>query len=61
MTTRAVTLAEVTRQAREEGCDAVIGGYSVNLYAKQEGMPSVVIRTGEDTIRQALGEAVRIV
>ena len=41
------------RRAREEGCDAAIGGYSVNLYAKQEGMPSVVIRTGEDTIRQA--------
>ncbi|RHR55171.1 AAA family ATPase [Clostridium sp. AF18-27] len=61
MTTRPEELAQVIRQAREEGCDAVIGGYSVNLYAKQEGMPSVVIRTGEDTIRQALGEAVRIV
>lgn len=59
--TRHEELVQVVRQAREEGCEAVIGGYSVNLCAKQEGLPSVVIRTGEDTIQQALGEAVRIV
>ncbi len=53
-------LAKWIRQAAEDGCGAVIGGYSVKLYAEQEHLPAVVIRTGEDTIQQAINEAVRI-
>lgn len=48
-------------QAIKDGCDAIIGGYSANIVAKEQGVNSVVIRTGEDTIYQAIDEAVNTV
>lgn len=48
-------------QAIKDGCDAIIGGYSANIEAKKQGIHSVVIRTGEDTIYQAIDEAVHTV
>ena len=52
---------DTMQKVLEAGCDAVIGGYSVNILARQMGINSVVIRTGEDTILMALDEAIRTV
>ena len=48
-------------RAKAEGCDAVIGGYAANLCAEKAGLPAVIVRTGEETIQQAMNEAVRTV
>ena len=54
-------LKKTVEEAINAGCDALIGGYSANIQAKKAGLPSVVIRTGEDAILRALDEAVRTV
>ena len=43
------------------GCDAVVGGYSACILAEHRGIPSVVIKTGQDTVARAVDEAVRTV
>ena len=43
------------------GCDAVVGGYSACILAGHMGIPSVVIKTGQDTVSRAVDEAVRTV
>ena len=43
------------------GCDALIGGYSAVELAERHGILSRLIRTGEDTILQAINEAIRTV
>lgn len=52
-------LAVTVNKAISDGCDALIGGYSANIQAGKVHLPSVVIRTGEDTILQAVDEAIR--
>ena len=39
----------------------MIGGYSANILARRYGLPSVIIRTGEDTLLQAIDEAINTV
>lgn len=48
-------------KAMAAGCDALIGGYSANILARQNHFPSVIIQTGEDTVLQALNEAIHTV
>ena len=48
-------------EAIVHGCDALIGGYSAVELAEKHGIPSRLIRTGEDTILQAINEAIRTV
>ena len=48
-------------EAVAHGCDALIGGYSAVELAEKHGIPSRLIRTGEDTILQAINEAIRTV
>lgn len=48
-------------EAVAHGCDALIGGYSAVELAERHGIPSRLIRTGEDTILQAINEAIRTV
>ena len=43
------------------GCDAVVGGYSACILAEHKGIPSVVIKTGQETVARAVAEAVRTV
>lgn len=43
------------------GCDALIGGYSAVALAEKHGIPSRLIRTGEDTVLQAINECIRTV
>lgn len=54
-------LPEILDHALAAGCDALIGGYSANILAGQRGLPSVVIRTGEEALGQALDEAIHTV
>lgn len=48
-------------EAIAHGCDALIGGYSAVELAQKNGIPSRLIRTGEDTILQAVNETIRTV
>lgn len=48
-------------EAKKNGCDALIGGFSSGKYAQKMGLPFRLIRTGEDTVLQAINEAVRTV
>ena len=48
-------------KAKAAGCDALIGGYSANILARQYNIPSVIIRTGEDTVLQTLDETLHTV
>ncbi|MGL5433894.1 MAG: sigma 54-interacting transcriptional regulator [Lachnospiraceae bacterium] len=54
-------LEQTITKALADGCDALIGGYSANIAASRNGLPSVVIRTGEATVLQATNEAVHTV
>jgi len=54
-------LPKTLEKALAAGCDALIGGYSANILARQYGLPSVIIRTGEDTLLQAIDEAINTV
>lgn len=56
-----VNLPQVLEEALDAGCDALIGGYSANILARQYGLPSVVIKTGESAILQAIDEAINTV
>jgi len=54
-------LPKTLEKALAAGCDALIGGYSANILARQYGLSSVIIRTGEDTLLQAIDEAINTV
>ena len=54
-------LPAMVRQAISDGCGALIGGYSANMAAARAGIPSVIVRTGEEAVNLALEEAVRTV
>ena len=54
-------LPAIVVQAAADGCDALIGGYSANKAASAAGLPSVIVRTGEEAVLLALEEAVRTV
>ncbi len=54
-------LEETMERILASGCDAVVGGYSACILAGHMGIPSVVIKTGQDTVSRAVDEAVRTV
>ena len=54
------TVEECMEQAVENGCDAMIGGYTVLLTAQKKGIPAAVIKTGDEAIYQVLDEAIHI-
>lgn len=54
-------LPATLKKALDAGCDALIGGYSANILARKQGLPSVIIRTGEDTVLKAVDEAIHTV
>lgn len=51
-------LPATIEKALADGCDALVGGYSASVLARQNGLPSIIIRTGEDAIARAVDEAV---
>lgn len=54
-------LESSVKSAMERGCDAIIGGYTASIHAAKYHLPFQMIDTGEDTILQALNEAIRTV
>lgn len=48
-------------QAAADGCDLILGGFSVVSCAKELGMTSVLIETGEEAVRDAVAAAVQSV
>lgn len=55
------SLPDTLEEIIGSGCDALIGGYSAASLARQMGLPSVIIKTGEDTLLQATDEAIHTV
>ena len=51
-------LPQVLNKAIEDGCDALVSGYSANLLAGKMGLNSVVIQTGTAALSQAMNEAI---
>ena len=51
-------LPQVLNKAIEDGCDALVSGYSANLLAGKMGLNSVVIQTGAAALSQAMDEAI---
>lgn len=47
--------------AVENGCDAIIGGYSAFLLAQEREIPSFFIHTGEEAIMQVLDNAIHVI
>lgn len=54
-------LEKNVEEAKRNGCDALIGGFSSGRYAQKYQLPFRLIRTGEDTVFLALNEAIRTV
>jgi transcriptional regulator with PAS, ATPase and Fis domain len=54
-------LPTMVRRAIDEGCDTVIGGYSVKGLAREYGANAIGLESGEESIGQALEEAIRAV
>lgn len=48
-------------QALADGCDVIVGGFSVVEHAMRRGIHAFVVRTGEEAFARALEEAVRTV
>ncbi len=51
-------LPQVLNKAIEDGCDALVSGYSANLLAGKMGLNSVVIQTSAAALSQAMDEAI---
>ena len=47
--------------AKQDGCDVIVGGYSVQQDAGLLGLPAILLRTGRETYAQSLEEAIRAV
>lgn len=47
------------QKAMSSGCDALIGGYSASLTARQLGLQTTTIQTGKDTVFHAFNTALR--
>ena len=45
--------------AKQDGCDVIVGGYSVQQDAGLLGLPAILLRTGRETYAQSLEEAIR--
>ncbi len=54
-------LPTMVRRAIHEGCDTVIGGYSAKELAREHGAHAIGLESGEESVGQALEEAIRAV
>ncbi|MDD3368855.1 MAG: sigma 54-interacting transcriptional regulator [Lachnospiraceae bacterium] len=54
-------LPETMEKIQSSGCEVIVGGYSINILAKKKHVPSVIIKTGENTILHTVNEAIRTV
>lgn len=54
-------LSRTVAEALKARCDALIGGYSATIIARQHKLPAVIIKTGEAALLQAANEAIHTV
>lgn len=54
-------ICQIALNAKKWGYDALVGGYTAILRAKQAGMPAVLIRSGEDAVLQSINDAIRTI
>lgn len=54
-------IKETVLRAVSDGCDLILGGFSAASYAEEAGIPSVLIETGEEAVRDAVHAAVQSV
>lgn len=52
-------ISSTFKLAKQHGCDAFIGGYSVYIYAKERNEKCLIIKTGKEAILNAINEAIR--
>lgn len=50
-------IPDAIQDAKDWGCDAVIGGYTVHLNGVAQNIPSLIFEVGDDGITQALHDA----
>ena len=50
-------LEDGIHQAIADGCDALVGGYTTNLFARRLGIPAVMIESGRESVNNAIAEA----
>ncbi len=55
------SLEDVVREAVSNGADMIVGGITSTLKAQQLGVPSSLLVSGKESVRQALQEAEKIV
>ena len=48
-------------RALSDGCQVLVGGYSLNLIASRRRVPSVLISAGREAVEQAIDEAIKLV
>lgn len=54
-------IQELVAQAKRDGCDVILGGYSVVICARKLGLKGVMFQTSEEAIVNSIQEAVRSV
>ncbi len=57
----AAEIRHALEQAKQDGCDVIVGGYSVQMDAGLLNLPAILLRTGRETYAQSLEEAIRAV
>lgn len=53
-------LRDCVRQARREGCDCLLGGYSASLYLQKDPIHFVLIQASRETVGKVFDEAIHI-
>lgn len=59
--TQSSDVEERVAEAKEDGCDAVIGGYTTTICAEAYGLHAVGFRTSSESVVMAMEESVRMV
>lgn len=54
-------IQSIVKQAKEDGCDYIIGGYSAVFYAARLGLQSVMLDTSAEVFANSIDEAIRAV
>lgn len=55
----ATEIRHALEMAKQDGCDVIVGGYSVQMDADLLNLPAILLRTGRETYAQSLEEAIR--
>ena len=54
-----VHIPSLVKQAKKDGCNVILGGYSAVHYARKMGLKGVILESGDIAIENALNETIR--